>query len=65
MRQGKLYLKRCWQKSYEHGKAISTASFLEIDEVIDPIDTRKWIVNGLLSNAKKIGQRGNGFIDTW
>jgi acetyl-CoA carboxylase carboxyltransferase component len=30
-------------RMYEHGKAVSVASFFEIDDVIDPIDTRRWI----------------------
>lgn len=54
-------------ESYKHGKAINTGAFLEIDEVIDPKDTRKWIVNGLLSNsiAKDEQKAGRGFVDTW
>lgn len=54
-------------KSYKHGKAINTGAYLEIDEVIDPKDTRKWIVNGLLSNSadKDDGKSGRGFVDTW
>ncbi|MEM8897946.1 MAG: carboxyl transferase domain-containing protein [Bacteroidota bacterium] len=50
--------------AYQHGKAINTAAFLEIDEVIDPLETRKWIVNGL----KAIGEikpNGRGFVDTF
>jgi acetyl-CoA carboxylase carboxyltransferase component len=30
-------------RMYEHGKAVSVASVFEIDDVIDPIDTRRWI----------------------
>jgi acetyl-CoA carboxylase carboxyltransferase component len=30
-------------RMYEHGKAVSVASYFEIDDVIDPIDTRRWI----------------------
>lgn len=52
-------------KSYKHGKAINTASYLEIDEVIDPKDTRKWIVNGLLANKIDDKKSGRGFVDTW
>jgi acetyl/propionyl-CoA carboxylase alpha subunit/acetyl-CoA carboxylase carboxyltransferase component len=54
-------------RSYENGKAINMASFLEIDEVIDPADTRKWILRGLKSvPAGVIGVTGNRpFIDTW
>src|SRR5258707_9812209 len=34
---------------YANGKAVSIASVLEIDEVIDPADTRHWIMSGLRS----------------
>ena len=33
--------------AYERGKATNIAAYLEIDEVIDPVDTRAWIVTGL------------------
>jgi len=29
--------------AYERGKGISMASYFEIDDVIDPADTRRWI----------------------
>ena len=28
---------------YEHGKALSIATWFEIDDVIDPADTRRWL----------------------
>jgi acetyl/propionyl-CoA carboxylase alpha subunit/acetyl-CoA carboxylase carboxyltransferase component len=34
-------------KMYERGKAASMAAALEIDAVIDPVDTRRWILRGL------------------
>ncbi len=34
---------------YERGKALNTASLFELDDVIDPADTRKWIMSGLRS----------------
>jgi acetyl-CoA carboxylase carboxyltransferase component len=34
---------------YERGKALNAGSLFEVDEVIDPADTRKWIVAGLRS----------------
>ena len=54
-------------KAYQHGKALNAATYLEIDEVIDPKDTRKWIVNGLLANPKSKYEDnlGRGFVDTW
>lgn len=39
-------------KAYEQGKAINVASYLEIDAVIDPQETRAWLVRGLNSASK-------------
>lgn len=56
-------------KAYEHGKAINMASHLEIDEVIDPVETRRWIVRGLASLPAPAfpssGGKRRAFIDTW
>jgi len=35
---------------YERGKALETASFLEIDTVIDPVNTRQLIASTLASS---------------
>jgi acetyl-CoA carboxylase carboxyltransferase component len=52
--------------AYERGKAINMASYLEIDAVIDPADTRKWIVEGLkAAPAERTGRTGRDFVDTW
>ena len=52
---------------YEHGKAINMASVLEIDDVIDPADTRHWLMCGLRSQPapvdRKDKKRPN--IDCW
>ena len=40
-------------KMYERGKGINLASYLEIDDVIDPADTRKWIVSGLSTTLQR------------
>src|SRR4029077_11541666 len=34
---------------YEQGKALTAAALFEIDDVIDPADTRRWIMAGLRS----------------
>jgi acetyl-CoA carboxylase carboxyltransferase component len=49
--------------AYERGKAISMASYLELDGVIDPADTRSWIVRGM--TAAPVGPLPRRFIDTW
>lgn len=53
--------------SYEHGKAINMASFLEIDDVIDPKDTRYWIMRGLSSLPPPVSRTGKkrSNVDTW
>jgi Acetyl-CoA carboxylase, carboxyltransferase component (subunits alpha and beta) len=53
-------------RAYEQGKALNTASYLEIDAVIDPADTRHWILQGLMScgDSARTPSRP-GFIDTW
>jgi acetyl-CoA carboxylase carboxyltransferase component len=51
---------------YERGKAINMASHLEIDAVIDPADTRRWIRDGLKSiPAKAPKESGRDFVDPW
>jgi acetyl-CoA carboxylase carboxyltransferase component len=35
--------------AYQQGKAINMASYMEIDDVIDPIEMRYWIMQGLRS----------------
>ena len=53
-------------KMYEKGKAISAASFLEFDEVIDPKDTRKWITTALQSIPQdSYRNKRNRYIDSW
>ncbi len=37
--------------AYEHGKALNQASTYHIDQVIDPADTRRWIVGGTALTA--------------
>src|SRR4051812_18110328 len=52
---------------YANGKAVSIASVLEIDEVIDPADTRQWIMSGLRSVPKPEARttKKRPCIDAW
>ncbi|MDB6145549.1 MAG: putative acyl-CoA carboxylase [Pseudomonas sp.] len=52
-------------KAYQNGKAINMASFLEIDAVIDPQETRQWLVRGVNAAGRKPAQGKRGFVDTW
>jgi acetyl/propionyl-CoA carboxylase alpha subunit/acetyl-CoA carboxylase carboxyltransferase component len=51
---------------YEEGKAINAASYVEIDEVIDPAETRRWIIAGLTSAPPSERRtRKRPCIDPW
>lgn len=52
---------------YDKGKALSMASFLEIDSVIDPMETRRWVMRGLRSVSSPPARSGKKrpCIDTW
>ena len=61
------YYKAKVAELYANGKAVSIASVLEIDGVIDPADTRRWIMAGLRSapEPEKRVLRKRPCIDTW
>jgi acetyl-CoA carboxylase carboxyltransferase component len=57
---------------YEQGKALSEASFFEIDDVIDPVDSRHRITMALRSapppqrwGANGKGEKKRPHVDTW
>jgi acetyl/propionyl-CoA carboxylase alpha subunit/acetyl-CoA carboxylase carboxyltransferase component len=52
---------------YERGKAVNVAPFLSIDDVIDPAQTRRWLVAGLDAFPTPPPREGRkrGPIDTW
>ncbi len=54
-------------QSYERGKALSVARYLEIDAVIDPADTRRWLIGGLdAARSSRAGRpKRRPFVDTW
>jgi acetyl/propionyl-CoA carboxylase alpha subunit len=60
---------RMVEAAYERGKAINMASFLEIDDVIDPAETRERILRSLDAVGPRQG-RGDAagrrpFVDAW
>jgi acetyl-CoA carboxylase carboxyltransferase component len=52
---------------YARGKAIAVASILEIDDVIDPAETRRWLMRALRMVAPRPPKDGKRrpFVDTW
>ncbi|WP_210491926.1 carboxyl transferase domain-containing protein [Patulibacter sp. SYSU D01012] len=56
--------------AYEHGKGLNAASMFELDDVIDPADTRRWIVAALGDHEPRRPGPGGGadrrpFVDPW
>ena len=53
-------------RMYEHGKALSVSTHFEIDDVIDPADTRRWI-NAVFESAPVATRQGKKRpnVDTW
>jgi len=51
-------------QQYANGEAIHMAQTLEIDAVIDPAETRTWLVRGLAS-AGRSAQTASPYVDTW
>ena len=54
-------------KAYEQGKGLNMASYLEIDAVIDPAETRAWLLRGLNATPPTAPRQGKKrpFVDTW
>jgi acetyl-CoA carboxylase carboxyltransferase component len=52
---------------YEHGKALNTATYFEIDDVIDPADSRRWVSAAFASAPPAPPRAGKKrpCIDTW
>ena len=52
---------------YQIGKAVNVASHFELDDVIDPADSRTWIANALRSAPPAPPRAGKKrpCIDTW
>jgi len=51
-------------KQYDNGSAIHMAATLEIDAVIDPAQTRAWLVRGL-QTQRELSQASGLAIDAW
>jgi acetyl-CoA carboxylase carboxyltransferase component len=55
------------ERMYEHGKALNTATYFEIDDVIDPAESRRWITAALQAvppPPRRTGKK-RPCIDTW
>jgi acetyl-CoA carboxylase carboxyltransferase component len=56
------------ERAYQHSKALNVASTFELDDVIDPADTRRWImaaIRGWELAERPAPTKRRPFIDTW
>ena len=52
--------------AYEHGKGLNMAAYGEIDDVIDPADSRRWIATLFdAGTGDSADARSAPYIDTW
>ena len=54
-------------RAYEHGKALNVATYFEIDDVIDPAESRRRIVEALRAAPAPLPRAGKKrpCVDTW
>jgi acetyl-CoA carboxylase carboxyltransferase component len=53
-------------RMYEHGRALNAASYFEIDDVIDPADSRRWITSLLVADrAPPAPAHHRPAVDPW
>ena len=55
------------EAEYAWARALNAATVLEVDDVIDPADTRGWVVTGLNSAPKPVPRAGkkHSWVDAW
>ncbi len=49
----------------ERGRALNVASYLELDDVIDPAETRAWLMRVLAAARRATLPPRRAFVDTW
>jgi len=49
----------------DRGRALNVASHLELDDVIDPAETRAWLLRVLAAARRDALPPRRAFVDTW
>jgi acetyl-CoA carboxylase carboxyltransferase component len=54
------------EHAYANGRALNAASYFELDDVIDPADSRRWIASAFASwRPAPRDHKKRPCIDTW
>lgn len=61
------YFRSQLDAAYRHGRAVNAATHFEIDDVIDPAETRRWLARALAAQPAQPARSGKrrSHIDTW
>jgi len=62
------WFERAVADRYRHGRALNAAAYFEIDDVVDPADSRRWIMSVLAtapSPFPRTGPKKRAFVDSW
>jgi len=51
--------------AYERGKSLNMAAYFEIDDVIDPADSRRWIATLFDSPMPPRAGKRRPYVDAW
>jgi acetyl-CoA carboxylase carboxyltransferase component len=51
--------------AYEHGRGLNMAAYGEIDDVIDPADSRRWIATLFASPPAPRTAKTRPYVDAW
>jgi len=57
--------KKLVEQQYANGEAMNMAATLEIDAVIDPAETRNWLINGLAAASLDALDGVPPMVDAW
>lgn len=52
-------------EAYEEGKALAAATWFDVDDVVDPADTRSWIAGVLRPRPSRPFRARRPFVDAW
>ena len=53
-------------EAYDWARAVNAGTVFEVDDVIDPADSRRWLAMGLKSNPQPTRNgKKRAWIDTW
>ena len=63
--QREMRIRELTAAAHEHAKALNAATLFELDDVIDPAETRRLIASTLVAAGEDRPEGGHSYVDTW